>query len=80
VLTGKDGKPRTGMNDTVAVTQAGDTIALTEVVGEPGTYRSALRAWTTAQLRFDIKAGNTSVGSYRLNPFARDTRLHGIVA
>ena len=80
VLTGKDGKPRTGMNDTVAVTEAGDTIALTEVAGEPGTYRSALRAWTTAQLRFDIKAGNTSVGSYRLNPFARDTRLHGIVA
>ena len=80
VLTDKDGKPRTGINDTRAVPEVGDAIALPEVAGEPGTYRSALRAWTTAQLKFDIKAGDTSVGSYRLNPFARDTRLHGIVA
>jgi len=80
VLTDKDGKPRTGINDTRAVPEVGNAIALPEVAGEPGTYRSALRAWTTAQLKFDIKAGDTSVGSYRLNPFARDTRLHGIVA
>ena len=80
VLTDKDGKPRTGINDTRAVPEVGNAIALPEVAGEPGTYRSALRAWTTAQLKFDIKAGDTSVGSYRLNPFARDTRLHGVVA
>jgi hypothetical protein len=80
VLTDKGGKPRTGINDTRAVPEVGNAITLPEVAGEPGTYRSALRAWTTAQLKFDIKAGDTSVGSYRLNPFARDTRLHGIVA
>ena len=55
-------------NNIRAVPGAGDAIALPEVAGEPGTYRSAPRAWTTAQLKFDIKAGDTSVGQLPAQP------------
>lgn len=80
VLVDKPGKPRTGLNNILAVPGAGAAIALSEVAADPGTYRSAPRAWTTAQLTFDIQAGVAVVGHYRLNPFALDTRLYGVVA
>jgi len=80
VLVDKPGKPKTGVNNLRAVPDAGAAIALPEVAAEPGTYRSAPRAWTTAQLTFEIKTGTTSIGRYRLNPFALDTRVHGVLA
>jgi hypothetical protein len=80
VLTDKQGKPKTGATNIRAAPTTVAAIAMPEVAGEPGTYRSAPRAWTTAQLTFEIQAGGTTVGSYRLNPFALDTRLHGVVA
>jgi hypothetical protein len=80
LLVDKAGKPKTGLTNVRAVPASGTAIVLPEVAAEPGTYRSAPHAWTTAQLRFDIKSGSTSVGSFRLNPFALDTRLHGVVA
>ena len=79
VLVDKDGKPKTGLSNVRAVPSTGTAILLAEVT-ELGTYRCAPRAWTRAELRFDIKSGGTSIGSFRLNPFALDTRLHGVVA
>jgi hypothetical protein len=80
VLTDRQGRPKTGLNNVRAVPQAGGPFAMPEVAARPGTYRTTARAWTTAQLTLDIQAGNAVVGHYRLNPFALDTRLHGVVA
>jgi hypothetical protein len=79
VLVDKKGKPKPGAT-VQAVDASGVAVALTAVAGEDGTYRSVPSAWTKEQLTFDIQAGGVVVGHYRLNPFALDTRLHGVVA
>ena len=81
VLTDKDGKPRTGINDTRAVPEVGNAIALPEVAGEPGTYPSPGTARLdhgAAEVRHQ---GRRHVGrQLPANPFVCDTRLHGVVA
>lgn len=78
-LVTRAGTTATG-NTVTLVAQAGPAIDLPELDDRLGSYRSVPRTWTTAQLTFDIRAGDVVVGHYRLHPYALDTRLHGVVA
>jgi hypothetical protein len=50
-------------------------VALPEVAGEPGTYRSASRVWTAAHVPLELRIGATVLARLTLDFTRADTRV-----
>lgn len=61
-----------------AIPATGPAIALPEVAGQAGTYRTAARTWTAAELPFDLQVDTHPVDRFSLDPYRVDTRLHAV--